>query len=222
MAKFATSLVLLALAFAAVDATGFGRGKFVTRVGGFKKAKVVQEKVVFYKPTKEVETTKVVPEVVAESPEEIVTPVVPLVPDAPAPGVVENVEVPEPAPVVEVVVPAPVVEVAPAPEVEVVVVPEPVVEVPDVPPSPEGVCPAGQFFVTKVEFSGCMDCDVNCAAECVDGVGCEVCKDGFFTFREDPVWPFECRSCDEFFPGCSACQQNVDLEVGPQPACLDG
>lgn len=74
----------------------------------------------------------------------------------------------------------------------------------------EGKCPSGQYYMKKVEFQGCSDCDAKCAAgQCVDIDGCLECKPGYYSKREDPEWPYECASCESAIPGCKACTQKI-------------
>ncbi|GMH40095.1 hypothetical protein BSKO_07999 [Bryopsis sp. KO-2023] len=247
MAKLFASLVILAVAVAAVDAT---RYKFGSSSRTFFKTKPFTSKNTFtvkFVKASDVETTKTV----------VTTKTKPDVPEVvvdPAPEVesvetkeptteVESVEIPAPAPEAPVVVEAvpepevPVVIPEPAPEPEIPVeipepvaepevpvvvepVPEPVPEVPEIAVVPnEAQCEVGSFFVDKVEFKGCMECDAQCTGDCVDLLGCRECAPGYFTFREDTAWPYECKKCEDFVPGCTTCKNDIDLEAGGVPEC---
>lgn len=82
------------------------------------------------------------------------------------------------------------------------------------------VCELGQF---RMDFPNpsCKDCDENCLGDCADGSGCEKCREGFFTSREDAEWPLKCRVCT--IENCAECVDGV-LDASPMrcSVCVQG
>lgn len=87
----------------------------------------------------------------------------------------------------------------------------------------ETECEPHQF--RKGGSSGmCMDCDPKCGeGRCKDVHGCVECVSGYYTTREDYLWPFECARCKDKIPNCARCQDGM-MDMFPVPCreCEEG
>eukprot|EP00803_Ostreobium_quekettii_P011027 evm.model.scf_777.1 EVM.evm.TU.scf_777.1 scf_777:1946-4493(+) len=79
-----------------------------------------------------------------------------------------------------------------------------------------GLCPKGEFM--KEHDRTCIKCDRYCEpGSCVDGMGCNQCRPGYYRSRRDTFWPYLCVQCSAAISGCEVCADGV---LDENPACV--